>query len=401
MGGSAHGGLMFINKYVDYVKEQTDAPSVYQVAMAYFIVSAIVNKNCWVPFGYKKLYPNIYLLIVGPSTLHRKSWSRGIGIDLIDSVLPDTLIQDTSSRENFIQILAGADRIPLETGILSIDELKGFMDRTKKGQHHQGFIQDLSQLYDGGRFLRQKGVEKMERFDLKSPFLNIVACCSNDWLSDSIQKSDVSGGFLARFIWAVDNSKVTKTSAWPKAVKNGSKSELVSDLLDIGTIHGEFSPDQKAWAFWEKWYVDFRLLNQGGFWDSNYERLTTLGMKLALLRAIMRIQESKVNGLALNNSIIETDIKDAVLFIEDVAASFADIIITSDEEEKMTKKVLLAIRKSEKGLRHQDIYNKVFGMKSGMLGKCLATLLDSECVEIERVGLDSRGRTYHYLKDLG
>ena len=177
----------FLDLYLQYATEQTDAPRIFHEYLAYFILSSVIGKSIHTKFGYKDLYPNLYLLLIAPSSIHRKSWSQNMAIHIIREIHRDILIPDCSSRESFIAEFADKERTPHETGVFKIDEFKGFMDRMKNNNYFSGFIQDLSSMYDGDPVRRRKGVDNVETYTIEKPFLNITAACSTDWLNQAIQ----------------------------------------------------------------------------------------------------------------------------------------------------------------------------------------------------------------------
>lgn len=375
----------FTDLYVDYCREQTDAPAVFHRFLGYLVLSSIVNRNISIPFGYKKLHPNIFLLIVAPSSAHRKSWSMGIAAHLINSVNKGFVIPETSSREAFVSELADDTRNPFGCGLVKIDELKGFMDRVKTKTYMEGFLQDLSSLYDGDALNRRKGIDKPERFIVDDPFLNMMAACSTDWLYASIQSGDISGGFLARFIWVVYEEKVERPSAFPKRPDKEKFAQLIYKLNRMRDFIGEIDFSVEGRDFYEKWYGDFYSHHQGGLWDANYHRAAIIVQKLAALNALMRSEAMDMSLPGSTIQIITKDVQLATLLIEDTLRNFDKITIGINKFDTLTKKVLKFVVHKEKTSR-KLVLQGVRGISSKFLTDILTTLEQSGAIEISDDG---------------
>lgn len=325
-----------IDLYMEWAKDQTDAPVIYHRLMAYTILSSILRKQVYLEFGYKKLYPNLYGLIIGNSSLHRKSWSMGMGMHLLDRIKPDLEIQETSSRESFISEFAMPERDGC--GIICIDELKGFMTRVTKGHHFNGFIQDLSSIYDNRTIRRRKGVNEKEKeeFRIIDPFLNFVGCCSMEWLEQSIQESDILGGFFTRFLWAIHTKSNKNPQTDPLPPDPIKTTELLSRLDEIRNIIGMISWDKSVSYQWESWYKYFRMGNQTSQWDATAERSTVIVKKLAMLNCVARNEMEETTTYIIN----ENDLKKAIAFVEDSFKGLSSLVLGSSKVVNMSKKII-------------------------------------------------------------
>ena len=391
--------LPFEQLYVEWASEITDAPRAYHEAIARFVLSSVVNRKIWLPFGPQKLHPNIYMLIVGPSTLKRKSWSVKLGRKLIAEIYPDFTIQETSSRQAFISEFARRDRTPCGAGMIHIDELKGFVDRVKMGNWHQGFFQDLSSFYDGESFRRRRGVDEKEKeeYRIDDPFLNIAACCSFDWLSSSIEASDLLGGFFSRFLWIVDNEPVTQIKTHPSPGDAMKYQLLVQKLYRINEYMGPAAWSPDADAIYHAWIQEWRLKNQGGQWDSNYDRMTFVAQKLALLQAISR---TELTDDLVNPTIYITpaDLKPAIQLVMKTTTAFKDISIGDSRDDLMIRRVAAKILKAGR-IEHAALMRGVRDLDAKKLQLAIATLRESEVIEVLQDKVETLGGQA-YLKTL-
>lgn len=374
--------LSFEQLYVEWASEITDAPKVYHEAVARFVLSCVVNRKVWLPFGPQKLFPNLYLLIVGPSTLKRKSWSVKLGRKLIAEIYPDFTIQETSSRQAFVSEYARRDRTPMGAGMIHIDELKGFVDRVKQGNWHQGFFQDLSTFYDGESYHRRRGVndKEKEEYHIDDPFLNIAACCSFDWLSQSIEASDLLGGFFSRFLWIVDNEPVLKIKTHPSAGDPAKYNCLVQKLYRINEYIGAASWTHEANEIYEAWIQEWRVKNQGGQWDSNYDRMTFVAQKLALLHAVSRTEADQDDLANPPIRITPDDLKPAIQLIMKTTLAYKEISVGDSRDDLMIRRVAAKILKAGR-IQHGDLMRGVRDLDAKKLQLAIVTLREAEVID--------------------
>src|SRR5690606_611404 len=59
-------------RYLDVFGPTTDAPYQYHVFSAFALMASLLGRRVWVRDGAGKLYPNLFVLLLGPSSLYRK-----------------------------------------------------------------------------------------------------------------------------------------------------------------------------------------------------------------------------------------------------------------------------------------------------------------------------------------
>lgn len=389
----------FTDLYVSYAKDITDAPESFHRVLAYFIVSSMVGKNVFFPFGYRKLYCNLYILIGAASSVHRKSWSQDMALNLINEVCPGLELPDFSSREAFIAEMAEEERVPVATAMFAVDELGGFLKRIKHKHHFEGFMQDLASCYDAKTIYRRTGAntdsKKITRID--SPFLNFTAACSFDWLTDSAETSDITGGFLARFLWVIEDGKVSDPQPKPGTENQNKKAELIERMIKIKSIIGIAAFDLEADKIYSDWYKAFRTQFQGGVWDANYERMTVIVQKIALINTIMRMEEhNNIGGNVV--SIMKGDLFPAISMIEDMTQNFNKVIIGDNKMDAMAQRVKKFIFKRNR-CTHSEVLQGVRGVNAWFLKSIIQTLEESDIIEVFQAEENSSKKSIVYQRN--
>lgn len=391
-------GQKVTDLYVEYAKETTDAPALYAQWMAYLVLSCTVNKSVWMDYGgFMKLYPNLYLLIIGPSSVYRKSYSQRLAASIIRDVHEEFQLMDVSSREAFISEMSRNDKTPAGCGLMLIDEMAGFMSRVKTSPHFTGMIQDLSSAFTADTIERRVGVSEEEKkiYRVVDPFLNITAACSYDWLTKSVETSDLTGGFLARFLWIVPPEK--SGGHWSEArTGDAMKRQMMIDrLTEIKRLVGKMTWSPEAKALWDWWYSDFRERNKGGRWDANFERMTTQVRKVAMLNAAQDMR------LVISHD----DLEGAVKMAEPLVEHLNEVTIGENPEEILRQRVMQFIkRRAPSSVSKSELLNGVAGIDKRRLEAAMDTLMEADKVMLDAsdTGQHTRGRpaTRYRLKDM-
>jgi hypothetical protein len=88
-----------LTPYVEYAQSQTEGADCYILGSILAIIARILARHVYVPFGGKRIYPNIFALLVGPPG-DRKSHTIGIADRLAHQLLPwDAFLSRIQSSE--------------------------------------------------------------------------------------------------------------------------------------------------------------------------------------------------------------------------------------------------------------------------------------------------------------
>lgn len=182
----------WIREYVDFSSTLTDAPKVFHLAAAYGVLGSVLGRKCCTPnFGSRDLYPNIWTVLVAPSSTYRKSTVLGIANDFLSSAQVPILPQEFTP-ESMVQTLAAS---PQATFLW--EELGGALARLNRD--YMGGTKDvLAQLYDCPEEYKRNLTKT--RFDVKNPFISVISATNVDWMTRAANvAADMRGGFLARW----------------------------------------------------------------------------------------------------------------------------------------------------------------------------------------------------------
>src|SRR4051812_17371274 len=92
----------FFTDYLAYAGHgESESPAVFHRWTCVSIISALLGRQIWLPFGHANIYPNQYVLLMGPPA-SRKGTAMGIGKNLLKAPGYSRFGSDKSSKERFL-----------------------------------------------------------------------------------------------------------------------------------------------------------------------------------------------------------------------------------------------------------------------------------------------------------
>ena len=184
----------FVSRYIDYATRQTDAALEYHEAAAFFLLSTaawgIRGRLSPFPGG---LHLNLYLLFCGTTSRSRKSTSQRIARDLLDTLLPDSLLPARATTEAFLAAVAERD------GVVSAwmpDEFGVTLSQVYQQSYLRGLEELLLTLYAGDEYRYER--VSAPPVVVRRPYLGVLAAATPESVALAGPSATV-GGLLPRF----------------------------------------------------------------------------------------------------------------------------------------------------------------------------------------------------------
>ncbi|NCC96301.1 MAG: hypothetical protein EOM02_05605 [Synergistales bacterium] len=221
----------FIRDYVDFASSLTDAPKIFHVFCGLTLLSSIVGRRAYCPgFGGRPLYPNLWTVLIAPSSSYRKTTAVNIAADFIADLGGKTLPQEFSP-EMLIQEISSS---PKSTFIWS--EFGSALARFER-EYMQGIKDILADLYDCPPDYTRK--TKGGDFAVQDPYITMLGATNMDWMTDKKNiRGDMRGGFIARILFVPFTSKDYEMDI-PGVPDEGSRLKLrgfLSEILDYAPV---------------------------------------------------------------------------------------------------------------------------------------------------------------------
>lgn len=279
-----------LEDYINYWTPTTDAPRVYHVPCGLAVLAGTLENRVYLPFGGDRLLPNLWMLILGPSSFYRKSSTlskaRRTLMKLHDGDGQGPLLPDEFSREALLKRLSERPQ-----GVLTYSEFSGAMAQFGR-DYMSGTMQLLADLYDSPPVYTR--VVGQQTWTLKNCCISILAASQTDWFIDKVKAADMRGGFLARFTF------------WPAFSKPGFLAvppdpdtqvgwQLVARLNALRELKGAARLDPDAQRYYTQWVEQHEQELHGSPYIADlspfWSRLSITALKFALLLHVSHRQD--------------------------------------------------------------------------------------------------------------
>lgn len=299
--------MTWLERLMEATKE-SESPRKYYYWAGLSAIAAVVKSNVYLDKFYYKLYPNIYVLLVGRSGI-RKGPPVALAKQLVTEVGNTRIISGRTSIQAVITELRNT-KSPSDGGPPLVDA-SGFLVSSEFASfiiQDQQALTILTDLYDGHynpewtNLTKSGGSEK-----LKNPCITMIGASNEIHFKDAVPDNALGGGFVARtfIIHADKKSGINPLTERPQNI--ASPSDLAKYLRELAKLRGQFLWSREAKEIYDAWYHDF---SGGEYTDTTgtIERLHDHILKTAMLLSLSRAPDLQ---------ILEQDIKEAILACKD------------------------------------------------------------------------------------
>jgi energy-coupling factor transporter ATP-binding protein EcfA2 len=311
----------FHESFIDCVSPHTDIPDTFIIWSALSLVGAALKNNVYFQIGTYTLYPNMFIVLVGPPGV-----GKGASMNILEQMIIDTkpnqvvnTLSDRITAERIIERIAD--------GWSTAPQIKNMQFVLGKNDHNCLLFSSEIRVLLGAsdwmlEFLEEAWSKTTYEYQTKNKG-NVAIdnmCCSllaasvPDFLRNVNREAHmvITGGFSSRclFIYAENPSK---DLPFPEPLKKNLKSKalydnLVLDLQEIGTLRGEFVIDTGARLRFET----FLRLNRAASSKDDSEavanfraRIKAHILKLAMIFSVSRDNTLHISDMDMVNAIAE------------------------------------------------------------------------------------------------
>lgn len=249
--------MNFVQMYLKYTCLY-ESPNSFWKWSAYCTIAAILRDNCYKKQGPGATYPNIYVLFLADSAVHRKGNPVRLCEKLVKAISNTKVISGRSSIQAILdelargetdsktgKVLAGGSALfsarELAAGIVGDDEAVGILTD----------IYDYQEEYTSR--LRGTGI-----FRIKNLCLSMCAASNEAMLVNLYTQQAVQGGLLGRTFLIKPNEFRKGNSLFDEEDDTEPLKGLTDRLRDIARLAGEFKFTDAARIEYDTWYYPFR-----------------------------------------------------------------------------------------------------------------------------------------------
>lgn len=381
----------FIKEFKNWIIKGkiTDAPDVFLESVAYQILSSYCQRNLYVQWGHKKIYANLWILLIAKSSLYRKSTS----IDLVRKFIPEEFILPNEySSELLLKEISIKQK-----GIFLIDELLSTMRLWEK-DYAISAKSNLVSLFDCETSIRRKTMSYV--VEITNPYISIFAGSTPVWIKEAIKEEDLASGFLPRFLlvyyWGHkernfplpsegDKKKLLQIEDFLKRLTEFLNKAKASSLL-TGEKKMEFTTQAKREIQKYFTFIENLIVKEGNGLAPFYTRLLTYVIKLCILNFLSndknwnKKETSEMLGKPL--SIHQKEVVRSIKFIEDIRKRTEKLLssLAFSKYQVLRGKILELLEMRER-ISYSELLRKL-KIKTRELKEILDTLNDEGSIEI-------------------
>lgn len=249
----------WLTGYIKYT-HNSEPPLSYHTWCGISTIAGALQRKVWLVWGFEKIYPNMFVVLVGPSGRARK----GIALSIAKEILADThnisLSSESTTREACISAMKRAvTNFQAPNGkIIFHCSLTAFSEELSVllGQGDTKFLANLTDWYDSKDQWRYETIGR-GLDQLQGLCFNLLGATAPDWLQSMLPQEAVGGGFTSRVIFVVEDAKGKSV---PKHLITEDEARLHSslkrDLERISQLVGDFRFDEPGEGAYVQWYEE-------------------------------------------------------------------------------------------------------------------------------------------------
>lgn len=286
----------WIDAYMVYTAESR-SPDEYHLWTAMVTIAGAIRRKAFFNFEYFLLYPNLYVVLVGPPGRCKKSTAMRIGRRFLAQIPGVNFTTDSTSRERLIQDLTQSHADGHSSMTAYSSEFASLL--TTSGMDMVVFLTDIYDCPEEWTHKTKMGGTNK----IKAPYLNLEGGTTPDWIARSLPLDTIGIGLTARVIFVYQDTPRVR-DPFPKMSKEQLElgEILIKDLAKIALISGQYTMDAEAVSFYTAWdlknQTDREILDPrlSGY----YER-----KPMHLIKAAMIVAASTRDDLVLNKADLE------------------------------------------------------------------------------------------------
>ncbi len=294
------GGLKFesylpannlIERYVSFAKNMTDAYPEFHYAGIFSLLSIAADRKPVIKMAHGKIYPNIWSMCLGISTISRKSTALKISRDLGRYHATLSELPSSFTPEALIEVLTDHPRvwwIKDEVGtLLSSMQSKKYMAEMRD------FFNEIYENENYRRKLRTSRSKERKEFNIVDPYTTFLFATTPDIFSEQTTTSDLTSGWLLRFLFFFPHYyKVSRPYQAANILIDEEENEISASLGEIfdffrfSSNELEFVISKSGLEFFQAWQRDIenQFFQDGDYMKlAQYGRLFAYALKLSMI----------------------------------------------------------------------------------------------------------------------
>ena len=347
----------FCDLYLDLCLA-TEAPLMFHRWSMLTAVGAALERNCYIKHGNSRIYPNMYTMLVGPSS-SRKTSAIGEATKLIKKAGYSSTFEGSTTKEKFLEDLhtgfaninAGADDFMAMTPSCSSVLVSSGEAISFYGNNNVSMVNTMTDLWDCHSHIITSS-KKGGTLKINKPTVSQLAGTTTSQLSSMFPPEIMGQGILSRTLLIYCHGSGRKIT-YPEPTPPEMMQFLENNLKLIINKSGEFTYSPEAREAIDTIYHAWRPIKDGRFDSYTGRRLNHL-LKLCMIYTCIDLEHNS-NVIDLKHVIkANTTLTYAESYMVDALGEFGGAL-----NSNLTNIVMNVIRANRKGLSQDAIMGAV------------------------------------------
>lgn len=259
------------DSFNEYMKNK-GSPALFTKWAGIFTVAAALERKIWIRTGKGVLYPNLYMITVGPPGAG-KTLATSIAAEFLSELEDHKLAPTSVTKASLIDALAAAERKiirPMDNPAITTfnslivvsDELGTFLP-----SYENDFMQVLTHIYDCRSYSETRRTAKIN-INLEAPQINFTSATTPSYLTGLLPEGAWDQGFLSRTILVYSGVEAPADLFKFNEYDNRLQDNLIHDLHEIGNLFGKMTFEEDVKEALNAWHI------QGGPPAPTHPKLT-------------------------------------------------------------------------------------------------------------------------------
>lgn len=250
----------WIQSYLDYT-ENTEPSTLFREWVAISVIGSVLQRKCFLKWGdFDLIYPNMYVVLVGPPGSRKGTamapggeFLRDIGVRMAaEAVTREMLIRElaNSVKIDWIEKPDGNERQITHSSLtIFSEELTVFL-----GYDNKQLMADLSNWFDCSDQWKYRTKTQGDD-EIYGVWVNLLGATTPSLIQSTLPRDAVGGGLASRIVFVFAQGPAKRVGApFVKGDAEAIRTNLRVDLEDIYTIKGQFKYTEGFLETYVDWY---------------------------------------------------------------------------------------------------------------------------------------------------
>ena len=246
----------WIDKYMRYTNN-TETSDLFREWVGVSVLASVLQRKIWLDLGHLIVYPNMYIVLIGPPGKARKGTAIKPGLKLLNE-LGIQLGAESITREQIIRRMVAARKVislPEDDSIIShssftviAPELTVFL-----GYNNPKFLSDLTDWFDCADTWRYE-TKNMGIDEIVGVWFNLLGATTPGLLQSALPQDAIGGGLTSRMIFVYSDGAgkiVPIPFITPEELK--LREDILIELEERYVMSGIIKPTKEFLEAWVDW----------------------------------------------------------------------------------------------------------------------------------------------------